>query len=973
MSSSTTGRFDGFNADVAFKAPCRLKTTGAITLSGLQSIDGVSTATGDRVCVSNQVNTIDNGIWVASTGQWTRAADFDGSYDIAGGTTVRINEGDSNGNTFWYISGNGPLLVGTSPILFFPTVEIFQAGTAVGAWADFESKNIPAGTDLVEVDHTIGAAGGTSNFKLRLDPEQTEFTAQMTALINGAVSQGQTLANAQADMRAWQRRWRKVTANGRWFTNCSTFPDSAMFGTLGDGRQSAANVMSGTDVTENIQDFVDYIIYIRKIAGYFQGDGHRISRCIQLGTGVGFVSGEFYGAGKNLAGSSGFPGTYFVSDVANQPMFNLAGGRNTVFSGCALKGKFGAHMLDNLLGFGATPMGAVDDLLEASWVAPGLPTTQDNRYNPYALFTTGAYAGARQVPTAHGINTPYLARVCVFTGGNVYICTTAGTSAGGTPPTGVGASIVDGGVIWRWLGAYNAGVPHEHTSYPDVPWRRCLTGPSQYNRNQTSSDTVIDRVWFEGGNTGFCSHPSDFNSQGDFPRINNCTFVYNKIPISAGNDQCRNMSIIQSDFALYYKRITNRVHGKQNGAIQVKLEACSGGAGIYLFDLSLSFGAGFTEINGYTESQRRIGIFQPSNPADFGGILMNCKFGCSFIHPTRGRAGRMIHTDTNDSAITSNISGRIKFIGGQVSSDGPFSCMLDGVTFEDTVLYDVTAGLGAVQPYIAHFLNASSGGFIPPSLNYRRQSNRIRWPLYNILTGAFSGLAATTERGYKFGQRIYGIPLAVQSVCASGIGIEEELIVPSTGAYIVPKSIASPVRSGRLITLTVPGVNQAIHADTLGFGPGSACLDTQSETAFAVRSFVDGTDTLILEAQDNIRDPGGGFVFINAPSLTVGSFIFKHGRHYTPPQPIFGDVTSGSATIANCGRSNSSGTTIETDVAVGDYLSANPDLDHMFAETAKVNTRTNGSPGSIVLDQVATRTFANKRLGFFRTPTPANV
>lgn len=54
MTSSTTDRLGGVSGSVAIKAPCRVATSGNITLSGLQIIDApfsITAAEGDRILV----------------------------------------------------------------------------------------------------------------------------------------------------------------------------------------------------------------------------------------------------------------------------------------------------------------------------------------------------------------------------------------------------------------------------------------------------------------------------------------------------------------------------------------------------------------------------------------------------------------------------------------------------------------------------------------------------------------------------------------------------------------------------------------------------------------------------------------------------------------------------------------------------------------------------------------------------------
>jgi len=90
------------------KAACVCATTANITLSGLQTIDGVTVVANDRVLVKNQTATSENGIYVASTGTWTRAYDFDGDSDIVYGTRVFVIGGTTNTKTDWYVSTASP-------------------------------------------------------------------------------------------------------------------------------------------------------------------------------------------------------------------------------------------------------------------------------------------------------------------------------------------------------------------------------------------------------------------------------------------------------------------------------------------------------------------------------------------------------------------------------------------------------------------------------------------------------------------------------------------------------------------------------------------------------------------------------------------------------------------------------------------------------------------------------------------------
>jgi microcystin-dependent protein len=115
---TTTDRLAGLNGSVGFKAPCRVATTAAITLSGEQTIDGVAIVANDRVLVKNQSSGVDNGIYIASTGAWSRALDFDGARDARNGTLVYVTSGSANGDQIFVTSGTDPITVGTTSLSF---------------------------------------------------------------------------------------------------------------------------------------------------------------------------------------------------------------------------------------------------------------------------------------------------------------------------------------------------------------------------------------------------------------------------------------------------------------------------------------------------------------------------------------------------------------------------------------------------------------------------------------------------------------------------------------------------------------------------------------------------------------------------------------------------------------------------------------------------------------------------------------
>lgn len=99
---------------------CRVATTANITLSGLQTIDGVTVVANDRVLVKNQATGSANGIYVAGTGAWTRALDADNALEVVDTMMVPVRDGTANGDSLWMLTTNAPITLGTTALMFRP-------------------------------------------------------------------------------------------------------------------------------------------------------------------------------------------------------------------------------------------------------------------------------------------------------------------------------------------------------------------------------------------------------------------------------------------------------------------------------------------------------------------------------------------------------------------------------------------------------------------------------------------------------------------------------------------------------------------------------------------------------------------------------------------------------------------------------------------------------------------------------------
>lgn len=159
--AATKAYADSAAAGIDAKASVRAATTGNITLSGTQTVDGVSLSVGDRVLVKNQTTASLNGIYVVASGAWTRSNDCNNSSNYTSQAFCFIEEGSTLASTQWKVSTSGAITVGTTDVTWsqFGAVQIFSAGDgltlsgnefAVGAGA-----GISVSADSVSVDTTV--------------------------------------------------------------------------------------------------------------------------------------------------------------------------------------------------------------------------------------------------------------------------------------------------------------------------------------------------------------------------------------------------------------------------------------------------------------------------------------------------------------------------------------------------------------------------------------------------------------------------------------------------------------------------------------------------------------------------------------------------------------------------------------------------------------------------------------------------
>ena len=116
--AATKAYVDATAVGLDVKDSARVATTEDITLSGVQTIDGVGVLAGDRVLVKNQADKTENGVYdVVSGGAWTRSEDAVQD-ELTSGSFVFIEEGSVNGSAGFVVSTANPITIGTTEVEF---------------------------------------------------------------------------------------------------------------------------------------------------------------------------------------------------------------------------------------------------------------------------------------------------------------------------------------------------------------------------------------------------------------------------------------------------------------------------------------------------------------------------------------------------------------------------------------------------------------------------------------------------------------------------------------------------------------------------------------------------------------------------------------------------------------------------------------------------------------------------------------
>lgn len=330
-------------ATTAIKIPVRVATTTNIGLFGNQTIDEVMIVAGDRVLVKDQIDAKENGIYVASNSNWTRATDFNENTEITRGTLIYVNEGKENENHQYSIITTNPQI--GLPLNFKLTLGFIQANTINASQRILQNKarDIISVADFIGLDPT-GITPSTSAFQAAIDattdgqrvkiiiPRQDNGSPAIYNLGSISIGTRIVLWEVQSDVTLTGTRLPGTIINGV-FSGIGT-PTTYGPYAFGDSNTIASRLISGisplrvqrtSNHTSTYADFAGFALRVISSVGANVGnDETAISATITHGAGLGSAGQHivgYFGQVNRISPStaSSFGANFVVGDTTGLP------------------------------------------------------------------------------------------------------------------------------------------------------------------------------------------------------------------------------------------------------------------------------------------------------------------------------------------------------------------------------------------------------------------------------------------------------------------------------------------------------------------------------------------------------------------------------------------------------------------------------------------------------------------------------
>ena len=189
-------QIQGLLNGVHWKESVKVATTGNITLSGTQTIDGIAVSAGQRVLVRAQSSASSNGIYVAAAGSWARSADMDQGSEFVGAAVI-VREGSTQSDTGFICTNDVAPTLGSTAIAF---TSFFNSAVADGSITDVKIASNAAIAfsklaSLTAGNLLVGSAGNVVT-SVALSGDATLAASGALTIANSAITNAKVDANA---------------------------------------------------------------------------------------------------------------------------------------------------------------------------------------------------------------------------------------------------------------------------------------------------------------------------------------------------------------------------------------------------------------------------------------------------------------------------------------------------------------------------------------------------------------------------------------------------------------------------------------------------------------------------------------------------------------------------------------------------------------------------------------------------------
>ncbi len=187
--------------DTGMFPPCRVATTASISLSGIQTIDGVALIAGDRVLVKDQSDLTSNGIYTVSSGLWQRSVDAQANEQFFLGMTVPISSGSINaGQVFQCTATDDPVVIGSSQITFASLTTVQNATQSATSTT---SLTVGTGAKTLTVQSGKAFVAGQWVLIYRTSAPDTAMLAQVTSYSGTTLVVNSTAVGGSGTVSDW--------------------------------------------------------------------------------------------------------------------------------------------------------------------------------------------------------------------------------------------------------------------------------------------------------------------------------------------------------------------------------------------------------------------------------------------------------------------------------------------------------------------------------------------------------------------------------------------------------------------------------------------------------------------------------------------------------------------------------------------------------------------------------------------------